>query len=142
MLPAVYRNWRRLFQSTRPMRGATGFSSILEKTPSNFNPRAPCGARLRHHKLGSNCYPISIHAPHAGRDAQLLIHIGGFLEISIHAPHAGRDLVTKVMSFPIMRFQSTRPMRGATWSGLPSEPEHQHFNPRAPCGARQHPNQG
>ena len=35
--------------------------------------------------------------------------------ISIHAPHAGRDVSTTVINAPaISRFQSTRPMRGAT----------------------------
>ena len=33
---------------------------------------------------------ISIHAPHAGRDNNLLIN-NRIRKISIHAPHAGRD---------------------------------------------------
>ena len=81
---------------------------------------------------------ISIHAPRAGRD--ILIEVDGkTVVISIHAPHAGRDR----KSYPCrmggstyfnprapcgarrqihqdhrltMEFQSTRPMRGATWS--------------------------
>ena len=36
------------------------------------------------------------------------------LEISIHAPHAGRDSHTVFFSPFQVRFQSTRPMRGAT----------------------------
>ena len=57
-----------LFQSTRPMRGAT--VSFFSLCP---------------------LFSISIHAPHAGRDA---------VEHCIRAIRAG--------------FQSTRPMRGAT----------------------------
>ena len=34
-----------LFQSTRPMRGATTSITVIITTPNNFNPRAPCGAR-------------------------------------------------------------------------------------------------
>ena len=34
------------FQSTRPVRGATGSFRTLIRLISNFNPRAPCGARL------------------------------------------------------------------------------------------------
>ena len=61
---------------------------------------------------------ISIHAPRAGRDAFLRSATKGG-EISIHAPRAGRD--------PEAR-DSWR--RGC------------HFNPRAPCGARQQFNDG
>ena len=80
-----------LFQSTRPMRGATD-------------------AALRRRYL----HDISIHAPHAGRD------VGHFVkpyirEISIHAPHAGRDVcVSLLYASSDTVFQSTRPMRGAT----------------------------
>ena len=34
--------------------------------------------------------------------------------ISIHAPHAGRDISTNLASCSVSKFQSTRPMRGAT----------------------------
>ena len=145
------------FQSTRPMRGAT--SSLSERFPvisisihaphagrdtcfkrlcrfsSDFNPRAPCGARLTVNAVGGNvnlfqstrpmrgatvlrlvsvrrggfqstrpmrgatqpCFPeadqpaISIHAPHAGRDGQSGANLPPLGQISIHAPHAGRD---------------------------------------------------
>ena len=80
----------KLFQSTRPMRGATAL--IHNK-----------GAWLI----------ISIHAPHAGRDVAVR-HGGRGCGISIHAPHAGRD------------------RRSLLQGGY-----YTHFNPRAPCGARQ-----
>ena len=126
-----------LFQSTRPMRGATQTISALCWARINFNPRAPCGARLSSDILSDMRKIISIHAPHAGRDRplynryrhtkkfqstrpmrgatrglrnRLLQRIG----ISIHAPHAGRDWVNMGDSY-------------ATRSD---------FNPRAPCGAR------
>ena len=101
-----------LFQSTRPMRGATGFQHEPDLAVE-----------------------ISIHAPHAGRDGYSR-HDAHDHEISIHAPHAGRDLVdVRGMSFAgnfnprapcgarrgyrtpeynAKVFQSTRPMRGAT----------------------------
>ena len=34
-----------LFQSTRPMRGATIIDAKIMVRRTNFNPRAPCGAR-------------------------------------------------------------------------------------------------
>ena len=79
---------------------------------------------------------VSIHAPHAGRDHQLLRRRTHIL-VSIHAPHAGRDIQFQdrsctsesfnprapcgarhsnhYMEYAVWKFQSTRPMRGATW---------------------------
>ena len=58
---------------------------------TNFDPRAPCGARLLTNFMLGDLLSISIHAPHAGRDAD---DDGGKRRvlISIHAPHAGRDV--------------------------------------------------
>ena len=239
---------RRLFQSTRPLRGATIHSSPRHKLGrisihaplagrdrtdpshavrvSNFNPRAPCGARLEAPRLagahardfnprapcgarrssdpdGVHTVRISIHAPLAGRDRRrgvvyrdLAISIHAPLAgrdrklpafcpahknfnprapcgarpvtfsivlppivISIHAPLAGRDRfrcaiaanLTKFQSTRPLRgatlpayinliaehtFQSTRPLRGATGTRLPPRYSGRYFNPRAPCGAR------
>ena len=33
---------------------------------------------------------VSIHAPHAGRDKNLVVYLL-VVQVSIHAPHAGRD---------------------------------------------------
>ena len=124
-----------LFQSTRPVRGATFLISVELIISSHFNPRAPCGARLG---ILGNYDPVIV--------------------ISIHAPRAGRDYIIGY-KFPIdFRFQSTRPVRGATEmtidnnqsiqisihaprAGRDASPwvftfGHSYFNPRAPCGAR------
>ena len=57
------------------------------------------------------------------------------INISIHAPHAGRD-ADKRKSKANKEFQSTRPMRGATHLSEKFA-DLRNFNPRAPCGARQ-----
>ena len=123
------------FQSTRPMRGATisifmylvkpsNFNprapcgarlgwGLTDSNPINFNPRAPCGARLIGAKRLATKNAISIHAPHAGRDYLQYAHPPRPHAISIHAPHAGRD----------------NPL-------LPQARARRNFNPRAPCGAR------
>ena len=123
------------FQSTRPMRGAT----------------PPACGRVA-------VESISIHAPHAGRDDLALQALGG-LDISIHAPHAGRDQSPVDTFCTHRKFQSTRPMRGATIARPTRSLRHvisihaphagrdtaehkpstsqSYFNPRAPCGARQ-----
>ena len=58
-----------LFQSTRPMRGATrnAVNAVID------------------------FFKISIHAPHAGRDEADRRGRRRGHRISIHAPHAGRD---------------------------------------------------
>ena len=107
---------------------------------------APCGRALG----------VSIHAPRAGRDPADLRYLC-WDEVSIHAPRAGATPLP-TLSGRRARFQSTRPVRGAT-SGQTGysytstvsihapragrDPPHDRnspppicFNPRAPCGAR------
>ena len=145
-----------VFQSTRPLRGATptagaqrqgtGISihaPLAGRDPSlcwfttssaNFNPRAPCGARRYVQRVRVKLGLISIHAPLAGRDVR-----GGcslnWEFISIHAPLAGRDKERFITAGP-PEFQSTRPLRGATGQDRTGVGGGLYFNPRAPCGAR------
>ena len=100
---------------------------------------------------------ISIHAPRVGRDLREKAE-ARFCGISIHAPRVGRDCTPSLKTLPIIRFQSTRPVWGATalageideysqfqstrpvWGATGSRRCSQswllYFNPRAPCGAR------
>ena len=105
------------FQSTHPMRGAT----------------IPYDS---HHVLRG----ISIHAPHAGCDHIVDMDGREYCEISIHAPHAGCDPVSfeGVTGSPSKRFQSTHPMRGATFHLSKAIWITSNFNPRTPCGVRQY----
>ncbi len=82
-----------------------------------FNPRAPCGARRKKSQTFWGCFIFQSTRPMRG--ATLLVHMAGIgRPISIHAPHAGRDIVELVSPLVLSAFQSTRPMRGATFSGL------------------------
>ena len=168
------------FQSTRPLRGATGRKLCVVLTViisihaplagrdsakdlhsvflDHFNPRAPCGARLKWAINELGLYDISIHAPLAGRDT----FDGNFCDISQchfnpRAPCGARPATTAAMQ-TAGRFQSTRPLRGATLvdapilgnvhisihaplagcDGRPDRQDHRrgHFNPRTPCGVR------
>ena len=56
---------------------------------------------------------ISIHAPREGRDDTQFTFIKEEY-ISIHAPREGRDRRSTPKVQPRMKFQSTRPARGAT----------------------------
>src|ERR1035437_9560053 len=100
---------------------------------------------------------VSIHAPHEGRDLPD-DGPGDSRPVSIHAPHEGRDgrcpgrprcevrfqstrptrgapslMMGRVIPGP---FQSTRPTRGATEDAQVDPDAKYGFNPRAPRGAR------
>ena len=105
---------RYLFQSTRPIRGATSSSWVTGGSISLISIHAPHTGRdiSRRNKQGVSSW-ISIHAPHTGRDVSELEERLCPC-ISIHAPHTGRD-------------------DGGAGQGAGGL---QHFNPRAPYGAR------
>ena len=87
-------DWAAQFQSTRPIRGATRWRRYPNTAQQHFNPRAPYGARLAIARIRWWVVPISIHAPHTGRDYRFLIFFAY-----------------------LILFQSTRPIRGATRRG-------------------------
>ena len=100
------------FQSTRPMRGATTNAQTNERN-DDISIHAPHAGRDRVSPHLRELLGISIHAPHAGRDAD---DDGGKRRvlISIHAPRAGRDCHSRKTAAEMSKFQSTRPVRGAT----------------------------
>ena len=122
------------FQSTRPVRGAT------------------CMKQSRTFDLH-----ISIHAPRAGRDAASHAWSMGPANFNPRAPCGARH-TTITKSSNKRKFQSTRPVRGATITSVETHSRKQisihapragrdkrkknyalietYFNPRAPCGAR------
>ena len=101
------------FQPTRPLRGATFPIVNTAIGLFHFNPRAPCGARRDDVPSSDLLDGISTHAPLAGRDTPI-----------------GRAATG------VVRFQPTRPLRGATKRRSAIIKRGRHFNPRAPCGAR------
>ena len=78
-----------------------------------FNPRAPCGARQGDHLGGTPLRAISIHAPRAGRDFQKANNRVALPNFNPRAPCGARLFRCCKMFLPT-RFQSTRPVRGAT----------------------------
>ena len=96
-----------------PHAGRDGAAAWLPSRRQNFNPRAPCGARP-----GPRCHRLRRFAFQSTRPMRGATH--GVLPavdvvgISIHAPHAGRDANAPRYPHKSHTFQSTRPMRGAT----------------------------
>ena len=125
---------RYLFQSTRPVWGATDL-----------------------HGLVVPCIRVSIHAPRVGRDDAAVDTHQRDRSFNPRAPCGARRVATSVCDVSML-FQSTRPVWGATRSYLrlllpilvsihaprvgrdnfvsSSSPVFSCFNPRAPCGAR------
>ena len=101
------------FQSTHPLRGATGLQRAFGVLGFQFQSTHPLrGATLDLLILGYKSI-ISIHAPLAGCDAPR--HDARIVQrISIHAPLAGCDLQQSAMHWLRWVFQSTHPLRGAT----------------------------
>ena len=100
-----------IFQSTRPLRGATQIATVAV-LPVFISIHAPLAGRDLHDLDGVTDPEISIHAPLAGRDIKSE-NWDQYVMISIHAPLAGRDCLTPI-TIPVSL----------------------DFNPRAPCGAR------
>ena len=133
---SAFIRWMAIFQSTRPMRGATTTLLSGGGSTSYFNPRAPCGARLFAKPMMALSLEFQSTRPMRGATPIYLI-VAGCHAISIHAPHAGRDAIYAKAVKRRHLFQSTRPMRGATDTADTAAIRQRHFNPRAPCGARQ-----
>ena len=103
-----------IFQSTHPLRGATRWLRWLhqaEKRISIHAPLAGCDAPDR--PPSAHGRPISIHAPLAGCDICGLLSLV-CARISIHAPLAGCDKLQAFDAHIGNLFQSTHPLRGAT----------------------------
>ena len=82
-----------------------------------FNPRAPYGARQGPGRYPAPSRNFNPRAPYGARQewtAAAALEI----EISIHAPHTGRDGLSRTCCITSIKFQSTRPIRGATINHL------------------------
>ena len=145
-----------MFQSTRPVWGATTPAQYLQTYHQRFQSTRPVWGAT----VGDGDAPVpaevSIHAPRVGRDLCLKT-LPTFRTVSIHAPRVGRDIMSNTAehmsagfnprapcgarqaSFQSLKvifpFQSTRPVWGATIGTMRRESTGC-FNPRAPCGAR------
>ena len=78
---------------------------------------------------------ISIHPPRAGRDSPALALTAPPAYFNPRAPCGARP-TSSVLRPKSLKFQSTRPVRGATVSDSDTIKRNRDFNPRAPCGAR------
>ena len=101
-----------------PRAGGDGDNMGTSATRAKFQSTPPVrGATLKPRRRA--CFQnISIHAPRAGGDAGGYQIIRRTQNISIHAPRAGGDAITRSTPDQTWTFQSTPPVRGATWRAV------------------------
>ena len=129
------------FQSTHPVRGATGRENSKKHSFMNFNPRTPCGVRRQTPDWNPEWYNFNPRTPCGVRRSIVLKRLWFCLNfnprtpcgvrrfrcifnsksnsISIHAPRAGCDNFTTLVESSAIN-----------------------FNPRTPCGVRPAPGIG
>ena len=155
--PRITSHWRRVFQSTLPVRGATlptldyqpsaGISIHAPRAGSDakmdenavkeekyFNPRSPCGERLFCCALWRVCFIFQSTLPVRGATRRAVKGDPGGA-ISIHAPRAGSDSLTPNMETAGVYFNPRSPC-GERRRYKAGDGEGRHFNPRSPCGER------
>ena len=82
----------------------------------NFNPRAPCGARRNGPALWFHRRDFNPRAP-CGARLKTLLDVLTENNFNPRAP-CGARLAAVLVRLPVFKFQSTRPMRGATLGRL------------------------
>ena len=105
------------FQSTRPVWGATVLRLSAIYSSGDFNPRAPYGARHDFYWPVFANLGISIHAPRMGRDVYPQLRAPPVVDFNPRAPYGARRFLIYTIA-PLIRFQSTRPVWGATYSSF------------------------
>ena len=100
------------FQSTHPVRGATGQTADSLSRSGDFNPRTPCGVRRWRPPWSWFGTYFNPRTPCGVRHTRPY-YFGG-----------------------VSLFQSTHPVRGATTADWRGGENSWHFNPRTPCGVR------
>ena len=103
-----------VFQSTRPMRGATLQRRRGHFLFMNFNPRAPCGARLETVEKVEVTLLFQSTRPMRGATITPASGWAGTATFQSTRPMRGATAHKTLMGEVQKIFQSTRPMRGAT----------------------------
>ena len=117
------------FQPTRPVRGATRNPYGLTFVFGNFNPRAPCGARLMNAMIDSLSQNFNPRAPCGARHFPCP-RLTQFAQFQPTRPVRGATGAVSRNVNPF-RFQPTRPVRGATGDSYILAANHR-FQPTRP----------
>ena len=122
------------FQSTRPVRGATG-AKIAHIFFLVFQSTRPVRGATRDIRVSATEHQeFQSTRPVRGATSRLFLNSKPF-EISIHAPRAGRDPCVGSLEGVLWYFNPRAPC-GARHTLTTRQWNESNFNPRAPCGAR------
>ena len=98
-----------------PLAGSDGYGSSQSSPERNFNPHSPCGERPSGEWITwASSHYFNPHSPCGERRG--LAEMLEVLDISIHTPLAGSDQARQLDDLADRVFQSTLPLRGATWT--------------------------
>ena len=150
-----------VFQSTLPVRGATGSPCGRLCAAGHFNPRSLYGERRNGNNGGGFFGNISIHAPCTGSDVycrhcrreqflfqstlpvrgatEIKMKLDEHVKISIHAPCTGSDAEPWRHAGGERRISIHAPCTGSDSGFQIRPPQSSHFNPRSLYGERPHP---
>ena len=108
-------NIRNYISIHTPLAGSDGYGSSQSSPERNFNPHSPCGERPSGEWITwASSHYFNPHSPCGERRG--LAEMLEVLDISIHTPLAGSDQARQLDDLADRVFQSTLPLRGATWT--------------------------
>ena len=115
----IYQCWASsIFQSTHPMRGATVLRAAQTRACCYFNPRTPCGVRPEFLFLvGEPSHYFNPRTPCGVRHETDVDALAELIFQSTH-PMRGATFLNTLKLITSLLFQSTHPMRGATLTFL------------------------
>ena len=102
----------------------------------NFNPRPPCGGRLKERYVGWAKSLISIHVPRVEDDLKYFMDLGTAKEFQSTSPVWRTTKGMPIVRWADFQFQSTSPVWRTTGSQFKLYGVRAYFNPRPPCGGR------
>ena len=123
------------FNPRTPCGVRRAWPSPRDPTKHHFNPRTPCGVRRFRFPQPTIVSCISIHAPLAGCDHIFFASRLKLIDFNPRTPCGVRHCLDAIC-YNRFGFQSTHPLRGATFAGSAGSAGHNNFNPRTPCWVR------
>ena len=127
---------QRQFQSTLPVWGATSRFSAPAHIPPDFNPRSPCGERLRQGRSQIPHQGFQSTLPVWGATSHLFLLASLLRIFQSTLPVWGAPSHLFLLASLLRIFQSTLPVWGATSGSSKMAKFEEYFNPRSPCGER------
>ena len=118
-----------------PRAGSDSRWNRVLNSNSYFNPRSPCGERLRYHHTAQSLELFQPTLPVRGATYPCTPLGAGHAHFNPRSP-CGERPAPRSSPARLPRFQPTLPVRGATGVGCPEYVLLFHFNPRSPCGER------